>query len=330
MNVASLGQRVVATQQHHAHGWTVSALIHAMGIGTAVMLMAERERPALPQPFRFDVALVQRSASQSVSEPVPAEIPSQPPVPQRTVAHRVQAKRVVASAQTLTRVRQDIVAVPAAIARPPAQQMTVQHVKAVHESGESITQPLPTSMTTGPRHVVTQMPAIEHESIMEQATSDPVSRPALERPAQVERERTVELAPSIQRAEVVAHESANSVPTSPGIEPRLVTQRVMQSLPQAQADYGWLAESLWTRIEQLKRYPSQAKAHHWEGKVILEAVIREDGTIMELRIEESSGHAILDQDALAVVKKASPLALKHSLGQPHITILVPISYNLEN
>jgi periplasmic protein TonB len=51
---------------------------------------------------------------------------------------------------------------------------------------------------------------------------------------------------------------------------------------------------------------------------------------MELRVEESSGHAILDRDALAVVKKASPLTLKHALGQPHITILVPISYNLDS
>ena len=97
----------------------------------------------------------------------------------------------------------------------------------------------------------------------------------------------------------------------------------------ADANGGSLG-SLDQRIEQLKRYPLQARTRHWEGKVILEAVIRDDGTIVKLRIDESSGHAILDQDALNVVKKASPLALKHPLGQPQITILVPISYNLES
>ena len=83
------------------------------------------------------------------------------------------------------------------------------------------------------------------------------------------------------------------------------------------------------RIQQLKRYPSRAKMNDWEGKVIVRAVIREDGSIVDLMVVESSGHETLDQEALLVVKTASPLTLKHPLGKTQVSILVPISYRLD-
>ncbi len=109
-----------------------------------------------------------------------------------------------------------------------------------------------------------------------------------------------------------------------------VEHRVVRERESAQADLGWLSESLWERIEQLKRYPRQARVRRWEGKVVLEAVIRHDGTILECLVAESSGHGLLDQDAISVLRKASPLALKHPLGKEQITILVPIAYRLES
>jgi protein TonB len=119
------------------------------------------------------------------------------------------------------------------------------------------------------------------------------------------------------------------VQTDPSmIEHRAVQQRLVQ-YRQTQTDYGWLRNALWGRIEELKRYPTQARTNHWEGKVVVEVVIRNDGEVVGLRIAESSGRAILDQEALAVMRKASPLVLKHSLGGPSVTLLVPISYKLE-
>ena len=59
----------------------------------------------------------------------------------------------------------------------------------------------------------------------------------------------------------------------------------------------------------MKRYPTQARANHWEGKVLVKAVIRDDGTVADLMIAESSGQPILDQEAMAVMMKASPSIL---------------------
>ena len=93
-------------------------------------------------------------------------------------------------------------------------------------------------------------------------------------------------------------------------------------------DYGWLTDALWTRIEQLKRYPSLARLNRWEGKVVVRAVIKETGDVADLRIAQSSGYDILDQDALEILKQTAPLQLKQPLGQPQIVVHIPISYKL--
>jgi TonB family C-terminal domain len=68
----------------------------------------------------------------------------------------------------------------------------------------------------------------------------------------------------------------------------------------------------------------------WEGKVVPEAVICEDGTILECQVAESSGHGILDRDVVSVLRRASPLSLKHPMGKAQITIPVPIAYRLQS
>jgi protein TonB len=80
----------------------------------------------------------------------------------------------------------------------------------------------------------------------------------------------------------------------------------------------------------LKRYPPDAKLNHWEGKVVIQALIRDDGMIIDLQVVESSGRIVLDQEALSVMRKLSPLPLKHPLGASRVPILVPISYRLDN
>ena len=98
---------------------------------------------------------------------------------------------------------------------------------------------------------------------------------------------------------------------------------------ETRADYGWLGDTVRRRVEELKRYPVQARMNHWEGKVVVAAVIRDDGEVVGVRIAETSGRTLLDEEAMAVMKRASPLTLKHPLGQRHITILIPINYRLD-
>lgn len=128
-------------------------------------------------------------------------------------------------------------------------------------------------------------------------------------------------------AQIVEQASPVESP-GPALEHRMVQYRPVQ-YRRTQADYGWLRDMLWKRIEELKRYPALARTNRWEGRVVVQAVINADGTVGDLSVAESSGHALLDEEALVVMRKASPLTLNYRLEKAYITILVPINYRLE-
>lgn len=127
---------------------------------------------------------------------------------------------------------------------------------------------------------------------------------------------------------VTASPAPPSESTARPVEHAAVTQLPVRQAPQTQMDYGWLMEALWQQVDRLKRYPHTARLNRWEGKVVIRAVVKADGHVVELTVEESSGHSVLDRDALEILKEASPLKLKHPLGQPQVVVHVPISYNL--
>jgi len=94
-------------------------------------------------------------------------------------------------------------------------------------------------------------------------------------------------------------------------------------------DYGWLSEAILRRVEELKRYPSSARVDHAEGKVVVKAVINEDGSIGEVEVFQSSGHPGLDKAAVETMREAAPFHLPRPLGQPRMTIKIPMSYRLD-
>lgn len=83
-------------------------------------------------------------------------------------------------------------------------------------------------------------------------------------------------------------------------------------------------------LEDLKKhYPATARQEGVHGKVVLVAVLHEDGTLTDVRIAKSSGNALLDQAAIADVEQGPPIKLSRPLGRPQRTIKLPISYDLK-
>jgi len=307
-----------------AHGWMVSVLCHLLGVGSALLLMAEFEKPALTNPFRWNVAVVETPSppQPSAAEPVPAP-PEQQPVKQ-VVRSQPRDKPVVPVEQ---QVHENA---PSVETREPMQQVTHEVVTTAEVSTER-----PAVQSLEPHAVVARAIATSQASVVEQVSAQVAVSSVVERAQPADTPAIVESAPQARVSEAVdrvlpsVEEIVSPIESAtPSIERRVVQQRRVQ-YRQTQADYGWLRDALWSRIQELKRYPAQAKANHWEGKVIVEAVVRDDGEVVGLKVAESSGRAILDQEAMAVMRKASPLTLKHPLGKSQVTILIPISYRLD-
>ena len=287
--------------QRYIQSLVLSLLIHGLVIGAGLRLLGDLHLAAQPEPFTWEVSVVEAPVPEQTEVPGPSPTPL---APSPTKTQSVEPQRATRPVQMVQ----------------PAQPLVHQEVR--HEMREVG----PVVQETAPTDV---MPPTEATPpVPQQAIVSPVPAPPSD---QSLISNQVTEAPQPQPMEPVKPETAEGTmqAAAPAIQEAAIREHPGRPSPAAKPDYGWLAQALWSRIEQLKRYPQIARMNRWEGKVVLRAVIREDGQLMDLEVAESSGHQVLDLAALEIVRQASPLKLLHDLGQPQVVVQVPISYRLE-
>ena len=87
--------------------------------------------------------------------------------------------------------------------------------------------------------------------------------------------------------------------------------------------YQWLAKH--------RTYPPTAKKSKQEGTVMLAFTISRDGTVQKSSIKNSSGHPLLDEAAIRMLKKASPLPAAPDDFYPlrdTLPLVMPIEFSL--
>ncbi|NOU10984.1 MAG: energy transducer TonB [Nitrospira sp.] len=279
--------------------WGISLTLHGFAVGLAVMF-ATQVKPLLPKEvFQWDVALVEATKPNLTTEQVESVVPPSQPTAKAT---------------------------------PPVPKI-LQPVRATAQAAEP---PRPTIETKVESSQVREEPVEQSIAEIAQPTSEPVAVAASPEPieSQPVPNETVAVAsapPSPSEAPVAQEASAlvSSQNSHVDAAPVQVTRAAGPSA-EAKLDHQWLAESLWRRVAELKRYPNSARMNGQEGKVILKAIIRSDGQLADVFVLKSSGYAALDMAAMEAVKLACPLHMKHAIGKPQIVVSLPIVYSLAN
>ena len=84
-------------------------------------------------------------------------------------------------------------------------------------------------------------------------------------------------------------------------------------------------KTLLTHLGRYKRYPAQGKGA--EGVVSLAFTIDRKGNVVSSRVEKSSGSSALDDEALAMIKRAAPLpAPPPEVTDADLTFVLPIRF----
>jgi len=84
-------------------------------------------------------------------------------------------------------------------------------------------------------------------------------------------------------------------------------------------------------IENRKEYPLMARRRGIEGIVIIGVTIKKNGEVIDHKIVQASGHEILDQSALNLVKKINSFkAFPVELGNDAIELKFPIAFKLNS
>ncbi|MDO9118445.1 MAG: TonB family protein [Nitrospira sp.] len=334
------------------HGWSYSLIMHAVIAVGAMAFLSSIDATLPSEQFSWNVAMVEPPKPQpqfetltdarSAPAPTPPKqqvVKSPPPQPtveriqpiQQMVSQKIMQRQIPQTVQTTSPVRTVNQTASTIVSQPVQHNATSKTITSTTER-ETVFHEEPAVTTIAalqqigtPVHAdglvthQTEEPVIQDGAI--EAGSEAVARsqPIVSQSA-VE---AIAESPTIRQTS----ESAASTPQA-SIEQQVAHVPQARALPTTRTDYGWLMKALLGRINDLKKYPVVARVNHWEGLVVLKAVIAEDGNVVSIDIHESSGRVILDNDAIETLRKAAPIKLEHPLGKPQVAILMPISYSL--
>jgi protein TonB len=179
--------------------------------------------------------------------------------------------------------------------------------------------------------------------------SKPPAKPAAHRPPAkpLVRAKPVRKAPPppvpvpAEPAAALAEVAPVAPPMPPAATPAAASQPIASIAPQTaapaaiaeQASEVMLAQYRLAVIEaarRYKRYPPVALDNNWQGRAEVRMAIGADGTIAALSVRSSSGHEILDREALDMIRKAKPVApIPTSLRGTAFTVDIPVVFSLE-
>jgi protein TonB len=289
---------------------------------TVEIVPQEKQPDTAPLPVRRQpLRPVPETPPQPVEEALPAppivQPSTLPPEPRRTEP-RVEPR--VVQPEPVPRQPEPVVRSTEPLA-PPVPRTEVVQMAPRPEQRPEFTAPPPVARTevmprTEPRTEVRPEPPPVARA--EPAPQPPVSAPRIEASVAV---------PRAAPAPVVPNAQAPAPVTAPA------------PLPPAQADANDAAaektltagyeHTLSELIRRHQAYPERAIRNRWQGTTVVRVSLDDEGRVASISVLESSGREILDDAALNMVRKASPLPrAPEGLRGRARNVRVPIAFRL--
>lgn len=96
-----------------------------------------------------------------------------------------------------------------------------------------------------------------------------------------------------------------------------------------EATRAYLRSRLLANLANYFHYPAQARRNGWEGTVLLGLRVEADGQLDKIRLERSSGYAVLDNSALNSLKQVGQVAEARAWLEGHsVDMQLPVIYRL--
>jgi protein TonB len=230
-----------------------------------------------------------------VPEAIPAEAvpPAEPMAAEAVPAETVEAAPV----ETVETLPAEAVAVIAAETTDPAIEVEEVVARPPEETATARPLPAPVAERSPPKPKPPQKPA-------------PVKREAVRRPAPA----PVASAPSSARQGVASSSREDAGASAASADPNARNRFFAQ-----------ISAAVRSRL----RYPAAARAQGISGVAAVRFTVHRSGRVIDASLVRSSGHAALDQAAVATVAPGSTLpAAPEAVPQQQFTFTVPLQFNL--
>lgn len=194
------------------------------------------------------------------------------------------------------------------------------------QSADSVATPKQEVETTKTEDVP-ELSTTEHEpddadlKFAQKITKEDEKEPEEEEPKKIEMEQT---------------EASTYVPESTAPPPIEAEKGEKSAAPEAGLDKTQKkALERWQRrivahLAKFKRYPPSARASRREGTVVMSFSIDRSGNVTRKGVTKGSGSGILDEAALEILRKASPLPPPpSSIDNDEFNLNLPVEYNIK-
>jgi len=179
-------------------------------------------------------------------------------------------------------------------------------------------------------------PAVPQKTITPKpdiAKLDTKATPIKPSPAPVNNDTTKQLehvseTPQVISAAPTAEVAPAVVVPPPPPEPPKAVGPSQDDIDAARNQYG---NALANALAKYQQYPKIAQARGYQGDVLVEVQLDSNGNVTSSKISKPSGYELLDNQALEMVKKASPLPPPpYALRGRSFNVLVPVSFHLKD
>lgn len=206
---------------------------------------------------------------------------------------------------------------------------------AIDMAPEPVSTPTPpTDAPVGPKQTlsVPDVTPIEPPKITappSPAPNPPVPLPKMEKPRKIIKKQ--KMAPLLKKPVPDKTPPAEATTAPPSSEappaPAQAAPAPGASSSKASHDPVTWQGALLAQLEKFKRYPSDAMADHQEGVPTVTFSMDRKGHVLSVTLANSSGHPLLDQEAVALPKRAQPLPIPpDSVEGDPITLTVPVEF----
>jgi len=93
------------------------------------------------------------------------------------------------------------------------------------------------------------------------------------------------------------------------------------------SDVTWSA-ALMAHLKKFRRYPAEARARGASGTAMIAFTLDGTGTVLSARLLKSSGSASLDEEAVALLQRASPLPQPPEALSGQLELNIPVQFHL--
>ncbi len=98
---------------------------------------------------------------------------------------------------------------------------------------------------------------------------------------------------------------------------------------QGKASLSSYQSRLVAHLRRYRTYPNAARSKRLQGTAIVSFTIDGGGRVVGASLAKGTGHSILDREALAMVRRASPFpAIPAGMSKSRVTVRAPIRFDM--